>query len=167
VRRVRDWPWSSFHRWVRAGQYSIDRAGKNDWDLPEDADEKEHRNTYVWNWELADAWVRHCSMQEQVLRMHGPISPPCSEWTKDDHRTPEELKQNLVEFMTALCRRYGGHRHVRWMDVVNETVLQDGRWLGPERGVHQWENPWTAIGYDDTHPLKPSCHLECLESQRW
>jgi putative transposase len=27
VNRVRDWPWSSFHRFVRAGHYSIDWGG--------------------------------------------------------------------------------------------------------------------------------------------
>ncbi len=27
VRRVRDWPWSSFHRWVRAGHYQINWGG--------------------------------------------------------------------------------------------------------------------------------------------
>jgi putative transposase len=28
VRRPRDWPWSSFHRWVQAGHYSIDWAAE-------------------------------------------------------------------------------------------------------------------------------------------
>jgi putative transposase len=40
VPRPRDWPWSSFHRWVRAGQYSIDwAAGLDSQPLPGDAGE--------------------------------------------------------------------------------------------------------------------------------
>ena len=42
VRRVRDWPWSSFHRFVRAGDYDINWGGiepkscteKRDWGEP-------------------------------------------------------------------------------------------------------------------------------------
>lgn len=29
--RVRDWPWSSFHRYVRLGEYSIDWRGGDQW----------------------------------------------------------------------------------------------------------------------------------------
>jgi putative transposase len=39
VRRVCEWPWSSFHRWVRNGHYSIHWAGQTDWELPDDAGE--------------------------------------------------------------------------------------------------------------------------------
>jgi len=40
VQRPRDWPWSSFHRWVRAGHYPISRAtGPNRRVLPGDAGE--------------------------------------------------------------------------------------------------------------------------------
>ena len=38
VRRVADWPWSSFHRFVRVGEYPPDWGGENpcgDWTLPE------------------------------------------------------------------------------------------------------------------------------------
>jgi putative transposase len=38
VSRVRDYPWSSFHRFVRSGEYSIDWGGENpcpDWNQPE------------------------------------------------------------------------------------------------------------------------------------
>ena len=31
VQRVRDWPWSSFHRYVRLGEYSADWGRSNDW----------------------------------------------------------------------------------------------------------------------------------------
>ncbi len=36
--RVQDWPWSSFQRWVRAGEYEIDWGGTDPapgWDDPE------------------------------------------------------------------------------------------------------------------------------------
>jgi REP-associated tyrosine transposase len=31
VGRVRDWPWSSFHRYVRLGEYAIDWGGSDPW----------------------------------------------------------------------------------------------------------------------------------------
>lgn len=31
VSRVRDWPWSSFHRYVKLGVYSLDWGSANDW----------------------------------------------------------------------------------------------------------------------------------------
>ncbi len=31
VQRVRDWPWSSFHRYVRLGEYSLDWGNDNIW----------------------------------------------------------------------------------------------------------------------------------------
>ena len=31
VDRVRDWPWSSFHRNVSAGEYPVDWGGANQW----------------------------------------------------------------------------------------------------------------------------------------
>lgn len=31
VTRVRDWPWSSFHRWVRLGHYDIDWGSSDAW----------------------------------------------------------------------------------------------------------------------------------------
>ncbi len=119
-----------------------------------------HPQPGVWNWELADKWVEHCAEMKQVLRIHGPISPQCSEWTRHDDRTPDELEQSLAAFMTALCKRYDRHGHVKWMDVVNETVLQNGEWFGPREGVHKWENPWTRIGFDESHPLKPPLYIK-------
>ena len=38
VTRVRDWPWSSFHRFVKEGQYRLDWGGTDpvpNWDAPE------------------------------------------------------------------------------------------------------------------------------------
>jgi endo-1,4-beta-xylanase len=119
-----------------------------------------HPEPGKWNWELGDAWVKHCKENGQVIRLHGPISPQCSKWAKDDSRTAEELKQNLIEYMTALCKRYDKYEHVKWMDVINETVLSNGQWFGPRKGVSKWENPWTKIGYDETHPLRPPLYIK-------
>ncbi len=119
-----------------------------------------HSGPGIWNWEKADNWVQHCRRNDQVLRLHSPISPQCSKWTKNDSRTAEELSENLKEFMTALCRRYNKYRHIKWMDVVNETVLPDGSWFGPKSGVTKWENPWPRIGYDESHPLRPPLYIK-------
>ena len=64
-------------------------------------------------------------------------------------------RQNLTAFMTELCRRYDGQAPVRWLDVINETVLPNGQWHGPKKGTDGWECPWTAIGFDEEHPLRP------------
>lgn len=119
-----------------------------------------HPEPGKWRWELGDAWVKHCAERKQVIRLHGPISPQCSKWAKDDSRTAEELEQNLVEYMTAQCKRYDKYKHVKWMDVVNETVSANGHWFGPRPGTDRWENPWPKIGYDETHPLKPPSYIK-------
>ena len=121
-----------------------------------------HPKPGIWNWEPGDKWVEHCAEINQVIRLHGPISPQCSVWAMEDHRTAEELKQNLIEYMTAQCQRYDAYDHVKWMDVVNETITTSGRWFGPKSGTDKWENPWTIIGYDETHPLMPPLYILSL-----
>ena len=102
----------------------------------------------AWNWSRADAWIQHIIDNGQVLRMHGPISPQCSQWAREDDRTAAELAAELDTFMTALCMRYNGVQGIEYLDVVNEIALDDGSWFGPKNGTDSWENPWTRIGYD-------------------
>ena len=106
-----------------------------------------HPTPPSWSWVYPDGWVESAKNNDQVIRIHGPISPQCSSWAKDDSRTPEELLQNMEEYMSELCKRYNDIENVVWMDVVNETVLDDGSWHGPKEGTDSWENPWTQIGY--------------------
>ena len=119
-----------------------------------------HPKPGIWDWELGDKWIEHCAEINQVVRLHGPISPQCSVWAMEDHRTAEELEQNLIEYMTAQCQRYDAYEHVKWMDVVNETITTKGRWFGPKPGTDKWENPWTIIGYDLSHPLMPPLYIK-------
>jgi GH35 family endo-1,4-beta-xylanase len=120
-----------------------------------------HPKPGVWNWKAADAWVKSAGENGQVIRIHGPISPQCSKWAKEDHRTPEELEKSMVEFMTALCKRYNGVSQVKWMDVVNETIEpKKNVWFGPRPGVDRWENPWTRLGFDETTPLRPPRYIK-------
>ena len=119
-----------------------------------------HPQPNVWKWKDADAWVEHCEKNGQILRLHGPIGPQCSNWAKQDHRTAKELRKHLVEFMIALCQRYDRYDHVKWMDVVNETVLANGKWHQPKKGTEKWENPWFLIGSDTDHPLNPPLYIE-------
>lgn len=102
-----------------------------------------------WNWSHADAWLQHIIDNDQILRIHSPISPQCSKWAKDDNRTAEELSIELDTFMTALCQRYNGVEGIEYLDVVNEIALSDGSWHHPKPGTDQWENPWLKIGQDD------------------
>jgi endo-1,4-beta-xylanase len=118
-----------------------------------------HPEPGKWNWAAADAWVEHCNKTQQVIRLHGPISPQCSTWAKDDRRTAEELKQNMTEHMTALCKRYDKFEHVKWIDVVNETA-HGMNWQGPREGTDKSECPWTKIGYDESDALRPPLYIK-------
>ena len=120
-----------------------------------------HPEPGVWKWEKSDTWLNHCRENNQVMRLHAPISPQCSPWAKDDSRTAGELEQNLEEYMTAICQRYNDSSQVKWLDVVNETVYHtDGSWFGPKPGNDSWENPWPKIGYDETSELRPPLYIK-------
>jgi len=119
-----------------------------------------HPSPDKWNWKISDAWVKRCAEKNQVLRLHGPISPQCSVWAMQDNRTADELEKNLREYMTALCQRYDKYPHVKWMDVVNETVTRKGEWFGPKPGTNNWENPWPKIGFDESDPLRPPRYIK-------
>ena len=86
--------------------------------------------------------------------MHGPISPQASKWAKQDYRTPVELNQIMTEFATAFAMRFNNEPTIKWMDVVNETILPNGTWFGPKKGTDKWENPWLKMGLDENgYPL--------------
>jgi GH35 family endo-1,4-beta-xylanase len=120
-----------------------------------------HPKPGVWNWEAADAWIANAAEHNQVIRIHGPISPQCSTWAKEDDRTAKELETSLVDFMTTLCKRYNDCPQVKWMDVVNETLQSgNGKWFSSKPGVEKWENPWTLLGYDTSVPLQPPLYIK-------
>lgn len=93
-----------------------------------------HPSPGRWNWKRADAWIESARENNQVIRIHGPVSPQCSKWAKEDSRTAEELLQNMEEYMTALCQRYNDEPEVIWLDVVNETIDLRGAGLVLKRG---------------------------------
>jgi len=119
-----------------------------------------HPTPNKWSWKKSDAWVKHCAKHHQVMRLHAPISPQCSKWVKDDKRTATELQKMLEEYLTALYKRYDHFEHVKWIDVVNETVTRKGDWHGPRIGTAKWENPWPKIGYDQSVSLKPPVYIK-------
>ncbi len=105
----------------------------------------------------------------QIIRSHGPISPQCSAWSKEDNRTAEELDELMTYYMTRLSMDLqDNHDVVKWMDVVNETfagsnlmgigydaalsedtfLYNADDWFGPRKGTNQWENPWPLMGFD-------------------
>lgn len=125
------------------------------------------KQTYIhpepgkYAYEKSDAWVAHCRENNQVIRLHAPISPQCSPWAREDNRTAKELETNLEEYMTALCVRYNGTPGILWMDVVNETIDKaDGDWFGPKEGTVIWENPWPKIGFDESNPFHPPLYIK-------
>ena len=107
-----------------------------------------HPRPGVWNWAPLDAYLAFAEKNNITLRIHGPISPQASQWTKTDTRTNEELTQNLEEYLTALCQKINDNPNIKWMDVVNETVSRDGEWFAEKPGNKKWENPWKQIGLD-------------------
>lgn len=119
-----------------------------------------HPRPGVWGWKKADAMVGYAKEHGYVMRLHAPISPQCSAWAEEDHRTAEELLQNLEEYVAGLCGRYKGEEFIRWIDVVNETITREGEWFGPKPGVGKWQNPWTQIGFDERHPLRPPIYIK-------
>ncbi len=113
-----------------------------------------HPKPNEWKWNQIDDFVAFANKHNLVMRLHGPISPQASKWVKNDSRTPQELNVILTEFATAFAKRFNNEPTVKWMDVVNETILRNGEWFGPKKGTHQWENPWLKIGLnEDGYPL--------------
>ncbi|NPA35799.1 MAG: sulfatase-like hydrolase/transferase [Chlorobi bacterium] len=109
-----------------------------------------HPTPDKWDWSKIDKVIKFADKNNMVVRLHGPVSPQCSPWAKDDNRKPDELLKNMTEYMTAECEYFRGKSNVvKWMDVVNETVAQGGEWFGPKPGTDQWENPWLQIGLND------------------
>lgn len=108
-----------------------------------------HPEPNKWNWSLINDFIDFANKNNLVVRLHGPISPQSSKWVKEDYRTKEELSTMLDEFATEFCLRFNNEPSVKWIDVVNETILADGSWFGPKPGVNQWENPWLNMGVDE------------------
>ncbi len=108
-----------------------------------------HPRPNVWSWTRIEDFIRFSNKHDLEVRLHGPISPQASKWAKEDHRTKEELQTNMIEFATAFAKKFNDEPTVKWMDVVNETILPNGEWFGPRKGTQKWENPWLKIGYDE------------------
>ncbi|MCL4482370.1 MAG: endo-1,4-beta-xylanase [Bacteroidetes bacterium] len=109
---------------------------------------------------------------DQVVRAHCPISPQCSTWAKQDNRTAEELKSVMTYYMTNMSKELEANKDVvKWMDVVNETVVSTklgdgtnnylpGDWFGPLKGTDRWENPWLKIGQETDTELKVPIYIK-------
>jgi len=67
-----------------------------------------HPDNLSWNWSQPDQWATHIVEKDQILRMHCPIGPQCSNWAQNDSRTAEELDTNMCVFLDSLCKRYNG-----------------------------------------------------------
>ena len=107
-----------------------------------------HPSPSTWNRTRVDAFLNFAKNNNITLRMHGPVGPQSSTWAKTDTRTALELETNMTEFLTDLSQKINNQTHVKWMDVVNETVNSDGSWFSDKSGTDQWENPWVKMGYN-------------------
>ena len=114
-----------------------------------------HPDPTTWDWAISDDWVKIAERDNQLIRLHGPISPQCSDWAMHDSRTADQLSRNLHEFMGALCRRYDGHPNIPWIDEVNEVVAMQGGWNQARKGNSRgYECPWLKIGLKSDLPAK-------------
>ena len=107
-----------------------------------------HPQPGVWQWDRTEDFLEFSRANQLTLRIHGPVSPQASKWAKEDNRTAEELEAVMIDFMTASTKRYNQEPMVKYMDVVNETILPSGNWFGPKKGTNLWENPWLKMGFD-------------------
>jgi endo-1,4-beta-xylanase len=119
-----------------------------------------HPTPDKWQWSKPDNITNYAQAAGLLMRLHAPISPQASTWARDDSRTPAELEQNLREYMTENCKHYNDSTHIRWLDVVNETLSSDATWFGPKEGNDRWENPWPIIGYDESVDLRPPLYIK-------
>ena len=94
-----------------------------------------------WKWNQIDNFAKFSKDNNLLFRLHSPIGPQCSKWIKDDARTADELQASLDEFLFRLLDRYKDFDNIKWIDVVNETILASGKWLGSKPGNSKWENP--------------------------
>ena len=123
----------------------------------------------VWKSGEYQFFIKQARKHNQLLRAHGPISPQCNKWVREDNRTPAELDDMLSRFMTQLSKEVEANKDVvKWLDVVNETVTGSNQkgigyfgektedvvvykpedWFGPRKGIEAWENPWTKLGFE-------------------
>jgi len=108
-----------------------------------------HPKPSVWNWNRIEDFIDFSNKHNLIMRLHGPISPQASKWAKEDNRTANELRLLMTEFATKFAQKFNSEPTIKWMDVVNETVLPSGKWFGPKEGTDKWENPWLKIGLDE------------------
>lgn len=108
-----------------------------------------HPRPGIWQWDRIENFLQFAKDNDLIVRIHGPVSPQASKWAKEDHRTAAELENVMVNFMTQTAKRYNEESNVKYMDVVNETILPNGKWFGPRKGTHLWENPWLKMGLDE------------------
>ncbi len=108
-----------------------------------------HPRPGIWQWDRIENFLQFAKNNDLIVRIHGPVSPQASKWAKEDHRTAAELENMMVNFMTQTAKRYNEESNVKYMDVVNETILPNGKWFGPRKGTHLWENPWLKMGLDE------------------
>ena len=108
-----------------------------------------HPRPGIWQWDRIENFLQFAKNNDLIVRIHGPVSPQASKWAKEDHRTAAELENVMVNFMTQTAKRYNEESNVKYMDVVNETILPSGKWFGPRKGTHLWENPWLKMGLDE------------------
>jgi len=135
----------------------------------------------AWKSEIYKQLLMMARENNQTVRAHCPISPQCSKWAMEDHRTAAELKNMMTVYMTNLSKDLEANKDVvKWMDVVNETVSPNntkgigynaessidsitykcGDWFGPRLGTESWENPWPIMGFVTDTPLKVPVYIK-------
>lgn len=106
-------------------------------------------NSSYWDWSWVDEFIEFSKKHNLEVRLHGPISPQVSSWAREDSRSVEELEKNMTDFLVASCKKYSKEPLIKWMDIVNETILTNGEFNPDKPGTNVWESPWYKMGLDE------------------
>jgi PKD repeat protein len=104
----------------------------------------------TFDYSEGDNWATNARTYNQVIRVHGGLTPQNSTWAKEDVRTGAELEQYGFDYQSNLYTHLEtSHSDViGWLEPINETVESSGAWRQDKSGTDQWEAPWYKIGVD-------------------
>lgn len=99
----------------------------------------------LWNGTTYRSFFDKARKQKQFLHCTNPISYLTSDWVSNPSRSNRELEDMLTYFSKTLNSEIQANNKdvVKWMDVVDNTIAQNGNWYGTNVGE---TNVWLKLG---------------------